>query len=869
MALSEYTGTMYRLSVILLFLTPSFVFAQSFIDASRLISSPHLSTRVVKGASAVDVNSDGLVDVYHVARLFIQQPDGTFSNQLIESGILDGPGDVQGGIWADVDGDGYLDVFTANQTSSSFLHRNRVIGRFQGTSRGPIVRDGAVGAVWLDVDGDGQLDIFIPHATGNNRLLVRRSDRFVQLGTNMSTNRPSCGAAASDMDRNGLPDLYVATCNAVRSTDHKDALFRNDGTQFFRDLVSEGALQENNHFSQGAIWLDFNNDGYQDIFVLNHKRDVQSGHTSPVHGYDRLYKNLADGTFHDVADSVQITGLPADQGYSVAAADFDNDGWIDVLITNWPAEQFPNASNDRLYRNEQGRVFVDVFEKAISTTIPERAISALADFDNDGWIDIFFISPSGNKLFLNSGGTNHWLKVSLRGAEANYGGIGARVELYRDGLVQLREIHAGEGHASQHHNLTAHFGLGANPSIDSLIIRWPGGHVDRVTDLGPDQWISVVEGVGPKEWPGTPSPMYPENEARLPFTDRTADFSWQYGDSDGPISFHLYIRGPGLDTTFTNISGTSFSFETDYLRQGEKYHWSIAATDGYSVRRSPDVYSFWYAGSTIFPALKQSLPFTGVGMGGLDLSDYDDDGDLDLLVGGRSASGALSRLYDTVDTSGTQGEYFTFWKKLRSTSAGFLGVETGSARWGDYDSDGDGDVLITGIANEGADLITFLYENRAGHFVPASNVQLPGVAAGEASFGDYDADGDLDIVITGATRMVSPFEPVTKIYENTVGGFRDVDAQLEGVHQSSAAWGDMDGDGDLDLALMGDRSEGDFVTRVYRNDGGGHFSVALSPPGRAYGSLDWGDFDEDGDLDLLIAGSHVGPALLQGWTRIY
>jgi hypothetical protein len=145
---------------------------------------------------------------------------------------------------------------------------------------------------------------------------------------------------------------------------------------------------------------------------------------------------------------------------------------------------------------------------------------------------------------------------------------------------------------------------------------------------------------------------------------------------------------------------------------------------------------------------------------------------------------------------------------------------------------------------------------------------IAGVIMGEARLGDYDGDGDADVLVTGATEEAFPFRPITRIYQNVNGAYFDIGADLEPVHHSSASWGDFDQDGDLDIALMGDRGEGDLVTRIYRNEGQSTFTLVATPPGVAHGSFSWGDFDADGDLDLLVAGAQFAPELLRGYVRI-
>ncbi|MFQ5823329.1 MAG: FG-GAP-like repeat-containing protein [bacterium] len=186
-------------------------------------------------------------------------------------------------------------------------------------------------------------------------------------------------------------------------------------------------------------------------------------------------------------------------------------------------------------------------------------------------------------------------------------------------------------------------------------------------------------------------------------------------------------------------------------------------------------------------------------------------------------------------------------------NAQLIGVMSGSVRWGDYDNDGDLDLLLMGrTTTEGFDPITKIYRNENGIFLD-SGISLPNLWDGEAEWGDYDNDGDLDILLTGATGPVGDTQPISKVFRNDQGDFVDIDAGLTGASSSSVAWGDYDNDGDLDIILTG---RGTSSTLIYQNDNGGFTKIDLSISIARYGDVVMGDIDNDSDLDMILTGAN-------------
>jgi hypothetical protein len=187
--------------------------------------------------------------------------------------------------------------------------------------------------------------------------------------------------------------------------------------------------------------------------------------------------------------------------------------------------------------------------------------------------------------------------------------------------------------------------------------------------------------------------------------------------------------------------------------------------------------------------------------------------------------------------------------------------------WGDYDNDGRLDVLLTGMHKVGPVIgpISQIWRNMGTGFTQTVSTDLPGVFQSSAAWGDYDNDGRLDILITGRTNLNFP-SGISQVWRNTGSGFTNINAGLPGVYRSSVAWGDYDSDGRLDILLTGDGASSTGVSQVWRNTGNGFTNISAGLPGVFAGSAIWGDYDNDGRLDILLNGYHFSP-ICQIWRN--
>ena len=239
-----------------------------------------------------------------------------------------------------------------------------------------------------------------------------------------------------------------------------------------------------------------------------------------------------------------------------------------------------------------------------------------------------------------------------------------------------------------------------------------------------------------------------------------------------------------------------------------------------------------------------SISITGIQNGSVDWGDYNNDGLLDFVMAGQASSGAVSKIYkNNGDNTFTD-----------LTGAALIGVYNCSVAWSDYDNDGDADILISGYT--GTSKISKIYRNDGNDtFTDQTTISLTPVDNSSAAWGDYDGDGDPDILLTGRTASN---DYASKIYRNMGNNtFTEQSSiSLTGVDNGSTAWGDYDDDGDLDILLTGRAGTSNYISKIYENTGNNSFSECISIPlmGVSNSSVAWGDFDNDRDLDILLTG---------------
>ncbi|MDA0745380.1 MAG: FG-GAP-like repeat-containing protein [bacterium] len=446
-----------------------------FADASDSLGTG--DTGAGFGASWADYDNDGDPDLYVVRRfqpnLFYRNDTGVFTEMAAQLGIAD-EGDGSGAAWADFDGDGDLDLYVTNFGQPNCFFRNDG-NRFTDVAAAVGVDDpgDGYGAAWADYDKDGDPDLYVANF-GANRFYQNNGGTFTEVAeaTGLTDNNSSIQPAWADYDNDGDPDLFLANSGPNR-------LFRNDDG-IFTDVTSAAGMQVGNlgEPSFGTAWGDFDNDGDLDLYV-------------PSFGAgNRLYQNN-NGSFQDVSTARGVAGPNNGRSRGAVWVDIDNDGDLDLYLTY-------SGQPNQLFRNEGGtQPFVEVADSlGVAVDADSRGL-AVADFDSDGGVDFYIAVQNGpDRLFRNQEANGNWLLVRPRGsggANSSPDAISARIEIaYGDGQKAIRELTGGSSFLSQD-ALTANFGLGNTPVVDTLTIRWPLGIVQRLLNIPVNTILDILE----------------------------------------------------------------------------------------------------------------------------------------------------------------------------------------------------------------------------------------------------------------------------------------------------------------------------------------------------------------------------------------
>jgi enediyne biosynthesis protein E4 len=800
------------------------------------------------GLTAGDFDGDGRVDLYVVSktessRLFRNLGNWQFEDVTETAGVSFPAGDwTQGATFVDVNNDGWLDLYVCRFNAPNLLFINQGDGTFreEAVARGLAVVDASSMAFFADYDRDGWLDVYLQTnllevesaPTGQPDYLFRnRGDgTFENVTERAGISGPTQGHSATwwDFDGDGWPDLYVA--NDFRDP---DTLYRNNRDGTFTNVLS-WVVPHTPHSSMGADLGDLNNDGHLDLLVADmatttRKKDhrgmakVRAGlpeptppnpNAAPQYMHNALFLGTGAGR---VLEAAFLAGLEAtDWTWAVLLEDLDNDGRLDVYITNGMVRELHGAdivgrmmtqesqreririmrSTPRLdernlaYRNEGDLRFTDVSEAWGLDHVGVSFGAVLADFDGDGDLDLVFSNYEGTiTACRNDSTTGNRLLLDLRGTRSNRFGLGARVEMESASGRQVRELVLGRGYLSASEPV-AHFGLGEDPAAERITIRWPSGHVQVVENLAAGHRYTITEPDHPPEPAAAPTRPPPW------FVDITPSLEWPQ---------------PAIDTAYDEF------------------------------RRQP-----------LLP-IRRNVVGPAVA-----IADLDGDGLEDLLFGGNSSSRGQ------ILANRGHGHYLPYGASVfgepgRAPDAQPLA----------FDANGNGrlDLLLTkgGVMRPPGDAVytpRLFFNQGEGQFADAPAGAWPSItpSAGPVAAADFNRDGRLDVVV-GARGVPGayPAPGDSFLLVNEGGRFRDATDELAPALRrtgvvNAVLWTDVDGDGWLDLLIA--REWGPIL--FLRNEEGRRFTDASEAFGFAgagsgfWHSLAAADFNGDGRLDYAV-----------------
>jgi hypothetical protein len=496
------------------------------IDTSGIVTQKP-DTAAWQGMSIADFDGDGNLDIYiaeppfqgggiapSLDLLYKGNGDGTWTYVSPAAGILVARDYGECSFFVDYDNDGLLDLFVKNipnvvgEIASNTLYHNNGDGTFSVVPDAAGLADATHGITegsivsFADYDNDGRMDVaFSGNGTAEALYHHNADGTFTDVTTaaGLTPKLNSQGLAWGDYNNDGLIDLYVSRGSSNGKGDQNNSLYRNNGDGTFTDVAAEAGADDGTD-TWAAVWGDYDNDGFLDLFVAR----PGTGLLGPGNA-NLLYHNNGDGTFTDVAanEGVALEDGQVTSAHKLAAwGDYNDDGFLDLVVKDGIG---PNLAT------------------------------------GDAFLGLHY-------LFKNNGGGDHYIKLYLKGVESNLRGIGARVTVIHDGAIAFRENNGGGGGewASQGDG-PLHFGIGSSASA-TVRITWPSGIVDVLPSVPANTFLSITEG-------SSPAPVQPQNiSTRLQV---------QTGDKVGIGGFivtgtapkNVLIRGLGPSLASSGLQG--------------------------------------------------------------------------------------------------------------------------------------------------------------------------------------------------------------------------------------------------------------------------------------------------------------------------
>ena len=811
------------------------------------------------GVAVGDINNDGLEDVYFTSnqesnKLYLNQGDLEFKDITVKAKVTDEIGWTTGVTMIDINNDGWLDIYVC-KSGSLKSHQNRknklFINQKNNTFKESAAKYGidhfgfSTQAYFFDFDNDEDLDMYLVNHRQdfrNNVSLDKRiqetkedynSDQlFRNDGTSFTNITKEAGilnkawglsASIGDFNNDNLPDVFVANDFL-----EPDFLYINQGNGTFKDE----ALKHFNHISSNSMGSDFadiNNDLKPDLIVLDmmaedHIRGKENMATMSISnfhqmvnmGYHHQYMsnmlqlNNGNGTFSEIG---QLAGIAkTDWSWAPLIADFDNDGFNDVFVTNGiehdlSNQDFRNQMRDNIrnrkkvsleqainmmpshklsnyiFKNKQDLTFENTSKKwGLDAKINSNG-AVYADLDNDGDLDLIVNNQAEEASIYQNNSDKNFIDFTLKGSSKNTSGIGAVITVFSDKLKQSKQHFTSRGFQSSVSN-KLHFGVGDNLKIDSVLVDWKNGKSQKITNLNINSSIEI---------------------------------DYKKASKDGLISY-------SKTNLFTSINPSEI---------GINYQQKENVFDDFKVQ-------------LLLPQ-KQSEMSSPLAIG-----DINSDGLDDFFVG--NSKGEKATLY----IQNKDGEFTETDQKLWNLEKEF---EDTDAKFIDIDNDNDLDLYVTSGGYEVEQNSKFLqdrlYINDGKGSFKKSFLRSPLTNSKGISFSDFDKDGDQDIFIGSRVKYGQyPLSNKPYFLENRNGKYTNViDKKLDKTSNlkmiNDAIFSDFDNDGDEDLIVVGEWMPITF----YENKDSKFYLTEINRVSNIngwYQTITAADLDKDGNVDYII-----------------
>ncbi|AMC11635.1 RNA-binding protein [Lutibacter profundi] len=777
------------------------------------------------GVAVGDINNDGLPDLYFTAnqgsnKLYLNKGNFKFEDITNKANVVDKQGWSTGVTMIDINNDGWLDIYVCKSGSleSHELRKNKLfINQKNNTFKESAASYGidhfgfSTQAYFFDFDKDNDLDLYLvnhrqdfQNNTTINPIIQQNKEpynsdqlfrndnmHFTNVTTEAGITNKAWGLSASigDFNNDNLPDIYVANDFL-----EPDFLYINQGNGTFKDEILT-RFKHISYNSMGSDYADINNDLKPDLVVLDmmaedHIRGKENMASMSTENFEQLVNagyhhqymsnmlqlNNNDGSFSEIG---QLAGIAkTDWSWAPLIADFDNDGFNDLFVTNGIKNDLSNQDfrnqmrkniknrkkvsleeainmmpsnklSNYIFRNNKNLTFTNTTKKwGLDVKVNSNG-AIYADLDNDGDLDIVVNNQADEASIYKNNATNNFVSFSLIGSEKNKNGIGSIVYVYTDSLQQGKELYVSRGYQSSvTHKL--HFGLGNCTKIDSVKITWSDGSNQLITNCkinithilsykeakktvqNSSKKTSLFEVINPEEL----CINFLQKENIFNDFDLQLLLPQKQSEKGSPLTI-ADVNGDGLDDFFVGNA------------LGEKAALFIQNSNG----------TFLNSNEQLF---EKDKVYEDTNAAFLDI---DSDGDLDLYVasGGYELEENSPLLQDRLYINNGKGSF----KKLNNLPK--MLSNTKAIAVADYDKDGDLDLFIGNGAIHGKYPLAnkpYLLENKNGIFKNISLEKLPNLSdiqlVNDAIFSDFDNDGDADLFIVGEWMPIVLFENVNK-----------------------------------------------------------------------------------------------------------